>query len=143
MSFTGRLNDPDFYLSALAILGCLGLLYLFVSILIHVIRRKDMSRGLKIFWVILLFVAPPIAMVIYLAYQFQTYTIAHQYDWENANAVNQQARHEFQRTTGIGLADEIRKLNELKQSGLITSEEFSLLRSKLFTAAGDGYAHQA
>jgi hypothetical protein len=76
------------------------------------------------------FVVPPVAMIAYLAYQFQTYVIGQKQD--DATATNSQARHGFERATAFSSAEEIERLNELKQRGLITNEEFAVLCSKLF-----------
>jgi hypothetical protein len=43
----------------------------------------------------------------------------------------QQARDELRRVVGFSVADEITKLDQLKQSGSITDAEYGRLRAKL------------
>ena len=43
----------------------------------------------------------------------------------------QQAREELRRVVGFSVADEIEKLDRLKNSGSITDQEFARLRAKL------------
>ena len=43
----------------------------------------------------------------------------------------QQARDELRRVVGFSAADEIEKLDRLKQAGSISDEEFARLRAKL------------
>lgn len=43
----------------------------------------------------------------------------------------QEARDNLRRVAGFSVADEIEKLNRLKNSGSISSEEFARLRAKL------------
>jgi len=47
----------------------------------------------------------------------------------------QQAREELRNVIGFSVADEIQKLNRLKQSGSITNDEFTRLRDKVVRAA--------
>ena len=47
----------------------------------------------------------------------------------------QQARKELRNVLGFSVADEIEKLDRLKQSGSITVDEFTRLRAKLVKAA--------
>jgi hypothetical protein len=50
---------------------------------------------------------------------------------ERSSQQAQQARDELRRVVGFSAADEIEKLEKLKQSGSITNEEFARLRAKL------------
>jgi hypothetical protein len=43
----------------------------------------------------------------------------------------QQARDELRQVVGFSVADEIKKLDELKRSGAISDAEFARLRAKL------------
>ena len=47
----------------------------------------------------------------------------------------QQAREELRNVIGFSVADEIEKLDRLKQSGSITDDEFTHLRAKVVKAA--------
>ena len=43
----------------------------------------------------------------------------------------QQARDELRRVVGFSIADEIEKLDHLKKSGSLTTEEYARLRARL------------
>jgi hypothetical protein len=50
---------------------------------------------------------------------------------ERSNQQAQQARDELRRVAGFSVADEIEKLDRLKNSGSISAQEFAHLRAKL------------
>ena len=50
---------------------------------------------------------------------------------ERSNQQAQQTRDELRRVVGFSVADEIKKLDQLKKSGAISDEEFARLRAKL------------
>jgi len=50
---------------------------------------------------------------------------------ERNNERAEQARNELRRVVGFSVADGIEKLDRLKKSGSIASEEFERLRTKL------------
>jgi len=50
---------------------------------------------------------------------------------ERSSQQAQQARDELRRVVGFSVADEIKKLDQLKKSGAISDEEFARLRAKL------------
>ena len=54
---------------------------------------------------------------------------------ERSVARVQQAREEHRNVIGFSVADEIEKLDRLKQSGSITNDEFTRLRAKVVKAA--------
>jgi hypothetical protein len=50
---------------------------------------------------------------------------------ERATQQAQQARDELRRTVGFSVADEINKLDQLRKTGSITSDEYARLRGRL------------
>jgi len=50
---------------------------------------------------------------------------------ERSSQQARQTREELQRAVGFSVADEIKKLDQLKKSGSITEEEFKRLRARL------------
>jgi hypothetical protein len=50
---------------------------------------------------------------------------------ERATQREQQARDELRRTVGFSVADEINKLDQLRKTGSITSDEYARLRGRL------------
>jgi L-lactate permease len=75
----------------------------------------------KVLWVILLIVFPYLGIFIYLISQGRGMT-------ERQNEWVQQAREDRRQVVGFSVADEIEKLERLKNSGAISNDEYTRLR---------------
>jgi Phospholipase_D-nuclease N-terminal len=98
--------------------------WLLIIVIGDLFRRHDISGWGKAIWVIALIVFPYLAIFAYLITQSRGVA-------ERNSQQAQQARDELRRVVGFSVADEIEKLDHLKQSGSITDQEFSRLRAKL------------
>jgi carboxylesterase type B len=98
--------------------------WLIVVVFGDLFRRHDISGWAKAIWVIVLIVFPYLGVFAYLISQS---TGMSQRNREQA----QHARDELRHVVGYSIADEIEKLDRLKNSGSITSEEYTRLRAKL------------
>jgi hypothetical protein len=87
-------------------------------------RRYDISGWGKALWVIGLILFPYIGVLGYMITQSGGMA-------ERAAQQGQQAREELRRVVGFSAADEISKLDKLRASGSITSEEYARLRGRL------------
>lgn len=87
-------------------------------------RRHDISGWGKAFWVIGLVVFSYLGILAYLITQGRGMV-------ERNAQQAQQAREELRRVVGFSVADEISKLDQLKNAGSITDAEFQRLRAKL------------
>jgi hypothetical protein len=87
-------------------------------------RRHDISGWGKAVWVIALLLFPYFGVFIYLITQSTGMA-------ERNLQQTQRARDELRQVLGISAADEIKKLDELKKSGVISDAEFARLRAKL------------
>lgn len=86
-------------------------------------RRHDISGWAKAIWVIALIIFPYLGIFIYLISQ-------HRGMAERQSQRAQQARDELRQVVGFSVADEIEKLERLKNSGTISSEEYTRLRAR-------------
>jgi septation ring formation regulator EzrA len=77
----------------------------------------------KMLWVIVLIVFPYLGVFIYLVSQGRGMA-------ERQNQRVEQARDELRQVVGFSVADEIEKLEHLKNSGAISNEEYAHLRAK-------------
>jgi len=98
--------------------------WLLITVYSDLFRRHDISGWGKALWVIVVLLFPYIGVFAYLISQGKGMA-------ERNLQQAQQARDEIRRVVGFSAADEIEKLNQLKKSGSITSEEFTRLRAKL------------
>ena len=113
----------NFLMDALAIFFFIVWFWLLITVASDLFRRHDISGWVKAIWVIGWIVFPYIAVLAYLI--FQGRGIAER----NVQQADQ-ARDELRRVVGFSAADEIEKLDRLKQAGSISDAEFARLRAR-------------
>jgi predicted membrane channel-forming protein YqfA (hemolysin III family) len=114
----------NFLLDALAIFVFIVWFWLLITVAADLFRRHDISGWIKALWVIAWIVVPYLGVLAYLIFQGRGMG-------ERNVQQAQQARDELRRVVGFSVADEIEKLNRLKQAGSISDVEFTQLRAKL------------
>ena len=114
----------NFLLDALAIFVFIVWFWLLITVAADLFRRHDISGWIKAVWVIAWIVVPYLGVLAYLIFQGRGMA-------ERNVQQTQQARDELRRVVGYSVADEIEKLNRLKQAGSISDAEFTQLRAKL------------
>ena len=124
MLFEGGFSFTNFLTDALAIFLFVVWFWLLIVVCSDLFRRHDISGWGKALWVIALILFSYLALLAYLIFQGRGMA---QRNVEQA----QHARDELRRVVGFSVADEIGKLDALKQSGSITSDEYARLRAKL------------
>jgi len=124
MLFEGGFSFTNFLTDVLAVFVFVVWFWLLITVYSDLFRRHDISGWGKALWVIVVLLFPYIGVFAYLISQGKGMA-------ERNLQQAQQARDEIRRVVGFSAADEIEKLNQLKKSGSITSEEFTRLRAKL------------
>jgi len=114
----------NFLMDALAIFVFIVWFWLLITVAADLFRRHDISGWIKAVWVIAWIVVPYLGVLAYLIFQGGGMA-------ERNVQQAQQARDELRRVVGYSVADEIEKLNRLKQAGSINDAEFTQLRAKL------------
>ena len=102
--------------------------WLAISVFSDLFRRNDISGWGKALWVIGVILFPYVGVLAYLIFQGEGMR-------ERRFERVQQSREELRNVIGFSAADEIEKLDRLKQSGSITNDEFTRLRAKVVKAA--------
>ena len=98
--------------------------WLLIIVMSDLFRRHDISGWGKALWVIALIIFPYLAIFVYLIVESRAMA--------RRNVEQEQhARDELRRVVGFSVADELDKLDRLKESGSITDQEFARLRAKL------------
>jgi hypothetical protein len=87
-------------------------------------RRHDVSGFAKVLWVIAFILFSYLGVFAYLLTQGRGMA-------ERNKAQANEAREELRQIVGFSAADEIAKLDKLKASGSITSDEYGRLRAKV------------
>ena len=114
----------NFLMDALAIFVFIVWFWLLITVAADLFRRHDISGWIKALWVIAWIVVPYLGVLAYLIFQGGGMA-------ERNVQKAHQARDELRRVVGYSVADEIEKLNRLKQAGSISDAEFTRLRAKL------------
>ena len=114
----------NFLLDAFAIFLFIVWFWLLITVASDLFRRRDISGWVKAIWVIGWIVFPYIAVLAYLIFQGRGMA-------ERNVQQAHQARDELRRVVVFSAADEIEKLDRLKQAGSISDAEFARLRARL------------
>lgn len=114
----------NFLIDVLAIFVFIVWFWLLITVAADLFRRHDNSGWIKALWVIAWVVFPYLGVLAYLIFQGRSMAE------RNVQQV-QQARDDLRRTVGFSVADEIEKLDRLKQAGSISDAEFTRLRARL------------
>jgi hypothetical protein len=123
MLFPGGFTFPNFLADVFSIFIFVLWFWLLITVFGDLFRRRDISGWAKVIWVIALIIFPYLGVFIYLISQHRGMT-------ERQQQRTQQARDELRQVVGYSVADEIEKLERLKNSGTISGEEYARLRTR-------------
>ena len=124
MLFSADFTFSNFLVYVLSVFVFVVWFWLLVTVFGDLFRRHDISGWGKALWVIFLIVAPYIGVFAYMIFEAKGMA-------ERSNQQAHQARDELRRVAGFSVADELEKLDRLKNSGSISAQEFAQLRAKL------------
>ena len=124
MLFSNNFSFGNFILDIFMIFVFILWFWLLITVISDLFRRHDTSGFVKALWVIFLIILPYIAVFIYLISQSRGMAE------RNAQRA-QHARDELRQIVGFSSADEIEKLERLKNAGTISNEEFTRLRTRI------------
>lgn len=114
----------NFLLDALAIFVFIVWFWLLITVAADLFRRHDISGWIKALWVIAWIVVPYLGVLAYLIFQGKGMA-------ERNVQHAQHAREELRNIVGFSIANELNKLDRLRQAGAISDAEFSRLRARL------------
>jgi Phospholipase_D-nuclease N-terminal/Short C-terminal domain len=97
-----------------------------ITVLIDVFRRRDIGGWAKAAWVVVVIVLPFLGVLIYLVTQHDGMRERS----ETEVKAQRQALDQYVRDTAGGPASEIAKAKELLEAGSITQEEFDAIKAK-------------
>jgi Short C-terminal domain/Phospholipase_D-nuclease N-terminal len=98
-------------------------IWIFIQIFADIFRRNDLSGGWKAIWIVIIFILPFLGCLIYLVSRPKMTA----QDVQMAT----QADAAMRAASSVSTADELTKLQQLKDSGAITVPEFDALKAKL------------
>ena len=123
MLFSGGFTFSNFLADVVSIFIFVLWFWLLITVIGDLFRRHDVSGWAKAIWVIAVIIFPYLGILIYLITQ-------HRGMAERQSQRVQQAREEMRHLVGYSVADEIEKLERLKNSGTISAEEYTRLRAR-------------
>jgi putative oligomerization/nucleic acid binding protein/phospholipase D-like protein len=124
MPSEGGFSFANFLTDVLTVFVFVVWFWLLIIVFSDLFRRQDISGWGKTLWVIVLIVFPYLGVFGYMIFQGRGMA-------ERSSQQVQQTRDELRHIVGFSVADEIKKLDQLKKSGAITEDEFARLRAKL------------
>lgn len=124
MLFEGGFTYSNFLAHMVGIFLFVVWFWLLIVVFGDLFRRQDISGWGKALWVIGLIMFSYLGLFVYMITQGRGMA-------ERSNQQAQHARDELRRVVGFSIADEIEKLEKLKNSRSITSDEFARLRGRL------------
>lgn len=120
----GTFSFGNFLLDVFSIFVFVLWFWLLITVIGDLFRRHDVSGFGKAIWVIVLVLFPYLGVFIYLISQSRGMA-------ERQSQRAQQAREELRQVVGFSAADEIEKLERLKNAGTISDEEYARLRNRV------------
>jgi predicted membrane channel-forming protein YqfA (hemolysin III family) len=123
MLFSGGFTFSNFLADVLSIFIFVLWFWLLITVFGDLFRRHDISGWAKAVWVIVLILFPYLGIFIYLISQ-------HRGMAERQSQRVQQAHDELRHVVGFSVADELEKLERLKNSNTISNEEYMRLRAR-------------
>jgi hypothetical protein len=123
MLFSGGFTFTNFVADVFSVFIFVLWFWLLITIFGDLFRRRGVSGLGKTLWVIALVVFPYLGIFIYLITQGRGMA-------ERQTERTQQARDELRQVVGFSVADELEKLERLKNSNVISNEEYRRLRTR-------------
>jgi hypothetical protein len=118
----------DALLTALAVFFFVIWIWIVIAILMDLFRDHDLSGWWKAVWVLFFIVAPPLTALVYLIFRGSGM---------RSRALRDQAEQKkhfdeyVRETAGTSPVDELHKLDQLRQSGGITEDEYQSMKAKI------------
>jgi uncharacterized membrane protein len=112
----------DVLLTMVAFFFWVMAIWIFISIFGDIFRRDDLTGVAKAGWILLIFILPFLGALIYI--------IARPKVTAQDVRMMTQAEAANKAVAGVSTADELTKLQQLRDSGAITAVEFDALKAK-------------
>jgi hypothetical protein len=105
-------------------------IWVVISVISDVFRSKDIGGFVKTLWVLFVIVIPWLGVLVYILFRGRGMEERNMQSF--ADATNRQRTY-LQGIAGVSAADELTKLAELKDKGVINDAEFEAQKSKLLS----------
>jgi ABC-type multidrug transport system fused ATPase/permease subunit len=106
-------------------------IWILIYVFIDIFRSRDLSGGAKALWFIFVLFIPLIGVLVYLIARGGE---MHERAVQQAQAQNEAARDYIREAAGTNSADELAKLADLRERGVITPQEFEQQKAKILAS---------
>jgi ABC-type multidrug transport system fused ATPase/permease subunit len=103
-------------------------IWLLITIFVDLFRSQDLSGWAKAGWVIFVIILPFLGILFYLIFRGQS---MHERAVQQAQQQESEFRQYVQETAQTSSADQLTKLADLKDRGVITDEEFQQQKASI------------
>ena len=105
--------------------------WILITVFIDIFRSHDLSGGAKALWFLFVLFIPLIGVVVYLIARGGK---MHEHGVQAARQQDEAARSYIQQVAGSNSADELAKLADLRDRGVITAQEFEQQKAKILAS---------
>jgi hypothetical protein len=119
----GQIGFWDIVFSMIIFFFWFMFIWIFITIFADIFRRNDLSGGMKAVWIFVLVILPFLGALIYMVVRPKA-TAQDVQMMAQADAASQAA-------AGVSTADELAKLQQLRDAGTIDEQQFEDLKKKL------------
>jgi Short C-terminal domain/Phospholipase_D-nuclease N-terminal len=105
--------------------------WILITVFIDIFRSHDLSGGAKALWFLFVLFIPLIGVVVYLIARGDK---MHEHGVQAARQQDEAARSYIQQVAGTNSADELAKLADLRDRGVITAQEFEQQKAKILAS---------
>ncbi len=105
--------------------------WILITVFIDIFRSPDLSGWGKALWFIFVLIIPLIGVLVYLIVRGGK---MHEHGVQAAQQQDEAARAYIQQVAGAGSADELAKLADLRDRGVITPQEFEQQKAKILAS---------
>jgi len=116
-------NLGDFLIAMTYFFFWLIALWVFVSVFSDIFRRDDLGGGMKAVWLIGIIILPLLGCLIYIVTR------------PKVTPTDVRALTMAQAASKVSTADELQKLADLKQAGVVSDPEYENLKAKILASA--------
>jgi len=102
--------------------------WILITVFIDIFRSHDLSGWGKALWFLFVLIIPLVGVLVYLIVRGGS---MHQRMVKQAQQQDEEVRNYIQETAGTSPADQLTKLADLRDRGVITAEEFEREKAKV------------
>ena len=118
----------NIFWTMLVFFGFVIFIWLFIVVVIDIFRSHDIGGFAKALWLIFLIVLPVLGILVYLIARGSS---MHERSAAQLRQQQQQFDEYVRETAGASPADQLAKLAELKDRGVLTDDEFEAQKAKI------------